>query len=318
MPDRTARHVHGSPNTWTVTDGRPDATELQPVLDAIAAAVDPDRIIVFGSAARGTMTAGSDVDLLVVKRTDDLPALRATVRAALAANRRPVDVVAGTPRMLDEQRRCLSMVYGPALRDGIVAWARGAREAAGTPAWSTLPERKGTSGEMVRTLRFRREEADTWLARAREDLTVVNTTDAAIPFAPRAYSAQAATEKAFKALLVAHGRPVPFDHDLNMLADLAVQQGEALPAVAARDALEALSDYGGAAQYPHYGGADPDPGAETLFPAIANEVTAHAASRVDAIMRGKRRRRAAGDAGRPDREGKRPGRSGPAGKESSD
>ena len=318
MPDRTARHVHGPPDAWTVIDGRPDATELQPVLDAIAAAADPDRIIVFGSAARGTMTADSDVDLLVVKRTDDLRALRVAVRAALAANRRPVDVVAGTPRMLDEQRRCLSMVYGPALRDGIVAWARGAREAAGAPAWSTLPERKGTSGEMVRTLRFRREEADTWLAKAREDLTVVNTTDAAIPFAPRAYSAQAATEKALKALLVAHGRPVPFDHDLNTLADLAVQQGEALPAVAARDALEALSDYGGAAQYPHYGGADPDPGAETLFPAIANEVTAHAASRVDAIMRGKRRRRAAGDAGRPDREGKRPGRNGPDGEASDD
>ena len=49
----------------------------------------------------------------------------------------------------------------------------------------------------------------------------VNTTDAAIPFAPRAYSAQAATEKALKALLVAHGRPVPFDHDPNTLADLA-------------------------------------------------------------------------------------------------
>ena len=292
MPDRTARHVHGPPDAWTVTDGRPDETELRPVLDAIAEAVDPDRIIVFGSAARGTMTADSDVDLLVVKRTDDLRALRAAVRAALAANRRPVDVVAGTPRMLDEQRRCLSMVYGPALRDGIVAWARSTRETTGAPAWSTLPERKGTSGEMVRTLRFRREEADTWLARAREDLTVVNTTDAAIPFAPRAYSAQAATEKALKALLVAHGRPVPFDHDPNTLADLAVQQGEELPAVAARDALEALSDYGGPAQYPHYGG-EADPGAETLFPAIANEMTAHAASRVDAILGGKRRRRAA-------------------------
>ena len=316
MPDRTARHVHGPPDAWTVIDGRPDETELRPVLDAIAAAVDPDRIIVFGSAARGTMTADSDVDLLIVKRTDDLRALRAAVRAALAANRRPVDVVAGTPRMLDEQRRCLSMVYGPALRDGIVAWARSTHETTGAPAWSTLPERKGTSGEMVRTLRFRREEADTWLAKAREDLTVVNTTDAAIPFAPRAYSAQAATEKALKALLVAHGRPVPFDHDPDMLADFAIQQGEALPAVAGRDALEALSEYGGPAQYPHYGEADP--AAETLFPVIANAVTAHAASRVDALMRGKRPRKAAGEAGRPGRKGKRPGRSGPAGEESDD
>ena len=159
--------------------------KLRQVLDAIAEAVEPERIILFGSAARGTMDAGSDIDLLVVKRTDDLPGLRAAVRTALAANRRPLDVVAGTPRVLDEQRRCLSLVYGPALRDGVVAWERNARNAPGAAAWSTLPERKGTAGERFRTLRFRREEADMWLEKAGEDLTVVNTTDAAIPFPSR-------------------------------------------------------------------------------------------------------------------------------------
>jgi len=34
----------------------------------IVEAADPDRIIVFGSAARGAAGASSDVDLLVVKR----------------------------------------------------------------------------------------------------------------------------------------------------------------------------------------------------------------------------------------------------------
>lgn len=283
MHQRPAHGDPGSRNTWTVTDGRPDAAELRPILDAIAEAVDPERIILFGSAARGTMTADSDVDLLVVKRTDDLHGLRTAVRAALAANRRPLDVVAGTPQMLDEQRRCLGMVYGPALRDGLVAWDRSGRKMTGSPAWSTLPDREGTDGDMIRTLRFRREEADMWLAKAREDLTVVNTTDDAIPFAPRAYSAQAATEKALKALLVAHGQPVPFDHDLNTLADLAVQQGEELPTVADRDALADLSAWGGVAQYPGYGG-EAGSGPEERFAAIAREMTAHARSRVETLL----------------------------------
>ena len=286
MQDRPARHDAAAPRGWTVVDGRPDETELRQVLDAIAEAVEPERIILFGSAARGTMHAGSDVDLLVVKRTDDLPGLRAAVRTALAADRRPLDVVAGTPRVLDEQRRCLSLVYGPALRDGVVAWERNARNAPGAAAWSTLPERKGTAGERFRTLRFRREEADMWLEKADEDLTVVNTTDAAIPFAPRAYSAQAATEKALKALLVAHGQPVPFDHDLNTLADLAVGQGEELPAVADRDALAVLSAYGGPAQYPDYGHGG-NPGDADRFAAVARAMTAHAQSRVAALLRRK-------------------------------
>ena len=68
MQDRPARHDAAAPRGWTVVDGRPDATELRQVLDAIAEAVDPERIILFGSAARGTMHAGSDIDLLVVKR----------------------------------------------------------------------------------------------------------------------------------------------------------------------------------------------------------------------------------------------------------
>lgn len=123
-----------------------------------------------------------------------------------------------------------------------------------------------------------------WIEKAREDLTVVDTTDAAIPCAPRAYSAQAATEKALKALLVAHGQPVPFDHDLNTLADLAVRQGEELPPVADRDALAALSAYGGPAQYPNYGRGG-DPGAADRFAAGARAMTAHARSRVVALLR---------------------------------
>ena len=41
--------------------------QLGAVISPIIEALDPDLVIVFGSAARATMTADSDVDLLVVK-----------------------------------------------------------------------------------------------------------------------------------------------------------------------------------------------------------------------------------------------------------
>ena len=53
---------------WKVVGSRrPDTVQLGAVISPIIEALDPDLVIVFGSAARATMTADSDVDLLVVK-----------------------------------------------------------------------------------------------------------------------------------------------------------------------------------------------------------------------------------------------------------
>ena len=40
---------------------------VEPIVESIVDAVAPERIILFGSAARGEMTSSSDLDLLVVK-----------------------------------------------------------------------------------------------------------------------------------------------------------------------------------------------------------------------------------------------------------
>ena len=45
----------------------PDQTELDAIVASIVKAVDPERIILFGSGARGTMNDESDLDILVVK-----------------------------------------------------------------------------------------------------------------------------------------------------------------------------------------------------------------------------------------------------------
>ena len=51
-------------------DGTPDERMLADVTRSIVDAVNPERIILFGSAARGEMRAKSDLDVLVVKEGD--------------------------------------------------------------------------------------------------------------------------------------------------------------------------------------------------------------------------------------------------------
>ena len=59
---------------------------------------EPERIILFGSAARGEMNRHSDVDLLVVKDGADLRRLTARVYRRLYGVGAAVDIVMVTPQ----------------------------------------------------------------------------------------------------------------------------------------------------------------------------------------------------------------------------
>ena len=52
-------------------DGTPDEAMLRRITAAIVEAVQPERVIPFGSAARGEMTPKSDLDLLVIIKDDE-------------------------------------------------------------------------------------------------------------------------------------------------------------------------------------------------------------------------------------------------------
>ena len=57
-------------------DGRPRPDVLERVTAALVEAVAPERIVLYGSGARGEMTPDSDIDLLLVLETDDPRAVR--------------------------------------------------------------------------------------------------------------------------------------------------------------------------------------------------------------------------------------------------
>ena len=245
----------GARREWTVIGGRPDSDQLAGIISPIVRTTDPDLVIVFGSAARATMTPESDVDLVVVKDVANLRELGRRTRECLPRPHPPVDIVPATRALLGNHRESLSWVYGPAMADGIVAYERGRDHTGGSErAWDRIAVDESREQRMVRVFRYQRDETLDWLDKARKDLTVVRSRDADIDPEARCYSAQAATEKSLKALLVTHGRPVRGEHDLAGFAEELRATGEVLPAVATAQELSRLAEYAGAAQYPGWVG----------------------------------------------------------------
>lgn len=84
----------------------------------IVGAVQPQRIILFGSAARGEMGAHSDLDLLVVTATADRSATARAIRRALAGLGVAKDVIVVTPEDVERHKNNRGLVLYPALREG--------------------------------------------------------------------------------------------------------------------------------------------------------------------------------------------------------
>jgi len=96
---------------------------IQTMVDRIVQRFHPVRVVLFGSHARGTATAESDVDLLVV-----LPQIadkrRTTVDIRRALGDLPVskDIVVTTPDEIARRGDLIGSVLRPALREGKVVY----------------------------------------------------------------------------------------------------------------------------------------------------------------------------------------------------
>lgn len=86
--------------------------------------VEPERVILFGSWARGTATRRSDIDLCVIWKTDLAPLDRiGKVLMILKDAPRPVEAVAYTPKELE--RLEASPFVRRILEEGKVLYERG-------------------------------------------------------------------------------------------------------------------------------------------------------------------------------------------------
>lgn len=97
----------------------PSPTLLDDLVRRIRTVIEPKRIILFGSAARGTMGPDSDLDVLVIV-ADGTHRLRTSqaIYRALAGFAHPKDIVVVTEDDVTQDARKLGTVITPALEEG--------------------------------------------------------------------------------------------------------------------------------------------------------------------------------------------------------
>lgn len=96
------------------------------LLDRVVAYFDPRRVILFGSRARGSARADSDIDLLVILHNDASPAMR-MLKAGYESRRgyhRAADVIPVRESVYQSRARIAGTLAYEAARDGVMVYER--------------------------------------------------------------------------------------------------------------------------------------------------------------------------------------------------
>lgn len=100
-------------------------TELSKIITYIKNVAMPEQIILFGSAARGTMKTGSDLDILVVKKGDyNARELAGEIYSIMEDVNISVDILIVTPDQLIENKDLKWSAIYPALKEGRIMYER--------------------------------------------------------------------------------------------------------------------------------------------------------------------------------------------------
>jgi len=87
----------------------------------------PEKIILFGSHARGTAGQDSDADILVVMPVKGSKRKKATeIDIALVGLDLPVDLIVVTPEELERNKNQIGTIIYPALKEGKVLYEKAA------------------------------------------------------------------------------------------------------------------------------------------------------------------------------------------------
>lgn len=96
-----------------------DAGVIDRLVGQIVLAVQPLRIILFGSAARGQTGPDSDLDVLVVvPEGNHCRRVAQHLHQQLRHVGRPVDILVATPSILERHRDNIGLIYKTILEEG--------------------------------------------------------------------------------------------------------------------------------------------------------------------------------------------------------
>lgn len=103
----------------------PDKFIIDKILKAILKIIIPDKVILFGSQARGEANAASDYDILIIKSgIENGTEIEAQIYESLFDERvrAVVDVLVATPEVIEKYKDTPGCVIKPALKEGEVIY----------------------------------------------------------------------------------------------------------------------------------------------------------------------------------------------------
>ena len=99
--------------------------EIQKMVDRIVERFHPDKVILFGSHARGEAGPDSDIDLLIVMAVDGSRREKAIqIGVALHDIRVAKDIIVTTPENFEWRKEIPGTIERPADREGMVLYVR--------------------------------------------------------------------------------------------------------------------------------------------------------------------------------------------------
>jgi predicted nucleotidyltransferase len=105
----------------------PVQEKIDELVSRIVERFRPEKIILFGSHARGTAGQDSDADILVVMPVKGSKRKKATeIDVALVGIDLPVDVIVVTPEELERNKNQIGTIIYPALKEGKVLYEKAA------------------------------------------------------------------------------------------------------------------------------------------------------------------------------------------------
>ena len=222
-------------------DGKVDPEVLANVVQRVVDVASPEKVVLFGSAARDEMSPSSDLDLLVIKDTQNAHGLAADIHSNLWGVEAAVDVIVVTPEQVERYKNSHALVIKPALQEGRVVYNATREPSEGRhSAFPSAPKARrsqpvenapyGTQeGRDAVLPRGRPDDPREWLKRARSNLALAANRIPGVYLEDLCFSAQQAAERALKALLLQRSINYPYVHDLALLVTLLENAGETVP-----------------------------------------------------------------------------------------